>query len=308
MVLARPGSMLADIGWNYGRERLMPIRLIAVDLDGTLINSGAGISAANLSRLREAACQGVAIVVVTGRRFHSARPFINQLPECVTVISSNGARIGTASGDVIYSNPLPQEAARQILAAAASYRGYAAAFFDLNGRGQIVMHVDAAPDGPLGWYLKSCPECILQVGDLAAEIHEDPLQVTFGGPPAVIEPLEPVLRASPAEPLVHFSWTKYLARNLSLLDVMNRTCSKGSALGYWADQMGIARDEILAIGDNLNDLEMLQFAGQPVLMANHNWERVPDGWPVTGSNDEDGVAQAIDRYVLTAPSKASPLP
>jgi 5-amino-6-(5-phospho-D-ribitylamino)uracil phosphatase len=276
----------------------MSIRLIAIDLDGTLINTRGEISPRNQSCLRQAAEQGIDLVIVTGRRFHSALPFLKQVPGPAAVISSNGARIGTISGQTLHTNLLPRETARLVLAASADYWGYAAAFFDVPGRGQIMMHRDAAPDGPLGWYLKSCPDCILQAPDLIEQITSDPLQVTFGGPPKVIEPLEPVLRNSPVASDVHLTWTKYLARNLSLLDVMNRTCSKGAALAYWSRHCGISREEVMAIGDNLNDLEMLEFAGQPVLMANHNWDAVPAGWPMTDSNDEDGVAHAIERYVL----------
>jgi 5-amino-6-(5-phospho-D-ribitylamino)uracil phosphatase len=277
----------------------MPIRLIALDLDGTLLSTRGEISPRNQSRLRAAVERGIDLVIVTGRRFHSALPFVKQVPGPAVVISSNGARIGTITGETLHTNLLPRETARLVLAASNEYRGYAAAFFDIPGQGQIMMHQDAAPDGPLGWYLRSCPDCILQVPDLLeVEMNTDPLQVTFGGPPPAIEPLEPVLRKSRAAPEVHLTWTKYLFRNLSLLDVMNRTCSKGSALAYWCSQCGIPRDEVMAIGDNLNDLEMLQFAGHPVLMANHNWGPAPDGWPITASNDDDGVAHAIERYVL----------
>jgi hydroxymethylpyrimidine pyrophosphatase-like HAD family hydrolase len=276
----------------------MLIRLIAIDLDGTLVNTRGEISPGNQSRLRQAVERGIHLVIVTGRRFHSALPFVKQVPGAEIVISSNGARIGTTTGETLYTNFLPRETAGAVLAASDGYWGYAAAFFDIPGRGQIMMHQDAAPDGPLGWYLKSCPDCILQTPDLTEQMTCDPLQITFGGPPGAIEPLEPALRKSPVASQIHLTWTKYLARNLSLLDVMNSTCSKGSALAYWSRRCGIDREEVMAIGDNLNDLEMLQFAGQPVLMANHNWDPVPDGWPITDSNDQDGVALAIERYVL----------
>jgi 5-amino-6-(5-phospho-D-ribitylamino)uracil phosphatase len=278
----------------------MPIRLIAVDLDGTLVNSHGDISTRNLASLREASARGAAIIIVTGRRFHSARPFVEQVKAPVTIISSNGARIGSSEGEVFYSNFLPRAVACQIVGIAAAYQGYAAVLFDIPGRGQIVMHQEALDDGPLGWYRNSSPGCIVQVKDLRQAIRSDPLQVMFGGPPAAIEPLEPLLRASSAATCIHLTWTKYLSRHLSLLDVMNRGCSKGSALAWWSRRCGISAAEIMAIGDNLNDVEMLQLAGQPVLMANHGFTAVPDGWPLTGSNDEDGVAQALDRYFLSA--------
>ena len=153
-------------------------------------------------------------------------------------------------------------------------------------------------EGPLGWYLKSAPECLAQVEEFGPVITEDPIQVLFGGPPSRIAPLEPVLRASAAMASIHLTWTKYPARNTSLLDVMNKGCSKGSALAVWAKRTGIEPSDVMAIGDNFNDLEMLAFAGRPVLMGNSDPALGRDGWPVTASNDEDGVARAIRTYVL----------
>lgn len=276
----------------------MPIRLIAIDLDGTLLNSRNEISPKNLEAVRAAMESGIQVVIVTGRRFHSAQPFVEQIPGGVVVISSNGARIGTVSGEVYYRNFLARQVAQKVIRAAEDYAGYAVAFFDIAGRGQVLMHTAALPEGPIGWYLKTCRDCLFQAPDLAAAITTDPIQVMFGGPPERIEPIEAALRASPIASLCHLSWTKYLTRNLTLLDVMNRGCSKGATLAYWAAERGITPETVMALGDNYNDLEMLRYAGRPVLMANHNLDEIRDGWPVTLSNDENGVAEAIHRYAL----------
>jgi Cof subfamily protein (haloacid dehalogenase superfamily) len=283
----------------------MPIRLIAIDLDGTLVNSQGQIAPANREAVVAAARRGVQIVIVTGRRFHSARPFIEQIPQEVILISSNGARIGKASGEVYYRNFLPVEVARQVIQAAHDYQVYAVVIFDMNCRGQLLMHADAALDGPVGWYMRNSRDYLLQTPELDMALTADPIQVTFGGPPEKIEPVEAVLRSSPVASFCNLTWTKYLARNLSLLDVMNRGCSKGVALAWWAKSCGIGPQEVMAIGDNFNDIEMLQFAGLPVLMANHSFEAVRDGWKLTRSNDEDGVAAAIERYVLSNPERQS---
>lgn len=274
----------------------MPIRLIAIDLDGTLLNNQGEIPPANREAIQEAAARGLEIVIVTGRRFYSARSFVGQFANAAIVISSNGARIGSVAGEVYYRNLLNQRVAQQVVEAADGYRGYAVVIFDQPGRGQLLMSNEAVPVGPLGWYTRNSLDCVLQTADLAQAITIDPLQVMFGGPLEEIEPIGGVLEAAAARPFCHLTWTKYLARNFSLLDVMNRGCSKGSALAYWARRTNIRPQEIMAIGDNLNDLEMLQFAGRPVLMANHNLDPVPDGWAVTLSNDEGGVAEAIRRY------------
>jgi hydroxymethylpyrimidine pyrophosphatase-like HAD family hydrolase len=83
-----------------------------------------------------------------------------------------------------------------------------------------------------------------------------------------------------------------------MIDVLNPKVTKGMALGEWAGLRGIRRQEVLAIGDNHNDLEMLQFAGIPVVMGNGVAELKRFGWHETSSNDEGGVAAAIERFAL----------
>ena len=139
----------------------------------------------------------------------------------------------------------------------------------------------------------------MQVADLPALLPEDPVQLMFGGAPASLEPLERQLRLSPAAEHVHLTWTKYFARNVSLLDVMNRGCSKGSALKWWLNREGYDPSEVMAIGDNYNDLEMLQMVGRPVVMRNASPGLRRDGWHVTLSNDEDGVAAALETFALS---------
>jgi len=276
----------------------MPIRLIATDLDGTLLNSQGKISDANRQALLSAAERGVQIVIVTGRRFHSARPHVEPLPCPLTLITSNGARISTLGGEVFYRDFLSREVARQALVHTRAYRPYAVAIFDAAGYGQVTLQSCAVPEGPLGWYLRNSADCVKLVPDLEAVFDTDPVQVMIGGPPAAIEPAEARLRDSPVGTKVHLTWTKYLTRNISLLDVMNYGCSKGRALEHWAQRQGIQPHEVLAIGDNFNDLEMLRFAGIPVLMGNCCPGLGYPNWPRTLSNDEDGVAAAIKKYIL----------
>ena len=274
------------------------IRLLAIDLDGTLLNSRSEISSANRQALVAAVERKVQVVIVTGRRFHSATQFVRQVPSPVTLISSNGARITDSCGEVHHRNFLPCRVARQILGAARDYRPYAVAMFDIPGRGQVTMQDNAVAESPLGWYLRSSPDSLAQVPDLEAAITADPVVIMFGGPPGRIEPLEPLLRSFSPAGSVHLTWTKYPARNISILDVMNLGCSKGAALALWATRCRIQPGEVMAIGDNYNDLEMLQFAGHPVVMGNCTAGLDSNGWPVTLSNDEDGVAEAIRRYIL----------
>ena len=277
----------------------MPIRLVAIDLDGTLLNSQSEISSANRQAMVAAAERGVQFIVVTGRRFHSAQPIVQQIPFPVALISSNGALIGSSTGGVVRRDFLPRQTALQVLKIAREYRTHAVAIFDVAGRGQVVMQFGAAPEGPLSWYLKKYPDFLALVPELEAALDTDPVQIMFGGPPGRMEPVETLLRASRASASIHLTWTKYFSRNMSILDVMNRGCSKGGALKFWAERCGVHPSEIMAMGDNYNDLEMLQFAGSPVLMGNCTPGLGQTHWPVTLSNDQDGVAAALHAYVLS---------
>jgi hypothetical protein len=276
----------------------MPIRLVAIDLDGTLLNSRREISEGNRQALLQAVERGVQVVIVTGRRLHSALPLVSLIPCPLTLIASNGALIADSSGEVLYRDFLPRQVARQVLRVAHEYRPYSVAIFDTPGYGQITMQDNAVDEGPLGWYTQTSPHCLRLVPDLEAALDTDPIQVMIGGPPARIEPAETLLAESPIRSWVHLTWTKYLTTNISILDVMNRGCTKGRALKIWVEQCGIQPGEVMAVGDNFNDLEMLQYAGFPVLMGNHCPELRRPEWTLTLPNDQDGVAAAIRKYVL----------
>jgi hydroxymethylpyrimidine pyrophosphatase-like HAD family hydrolase len=91
--------------------------------------------------------------------------------------------------------------------------------------------------------------------------------------------------------------TEYPPRDLSMIDVLNGGCSKGYALQRWAKYRGISREQVMAIGDNHNDVEMLEFAGHPVIMGNACGELQARGWTPTLPNDQCGVAAAVEEVL-----------
>jgi hydroxymethylpyrimidine pyrophosphatase-like HAD family hydrolase len=274
----------------------MSIRLIALDLDGTLVNSRWDISDQDLQALAAASERGIQIVVVTGRRPRAAAPYVARIPFPVTTITSNGALIRTAAGEIKYQNFLPREVALRALETVHAYRPFTVAIFDLPGCGQVTMQDGATPEGPFGWYLRNSVDHLLLVPDLSAAVKCDPVQLMIGGPPARIEGAEPLLRNSGLS--VHLTWTRYPDRNIAIFDIMNHDCSKGRALKFWAAQCGMPAEEVMALGDNFNDLEMLEFAGLPVVMGNHIEGLHRPGWAITSACDESGVARAIEQFVL----------
>jgi hydroxymethylpyrimidine pyrophosphatase-like HAD family hydrolase len=269
-----------------------------MDLDGTLLNSRSELSEANRQALIDLAHRDVRVVIVTGRRFFSALPYVKDIPCPMTLITSNGALIATPSGEVFHKNFLARKVAEQVLKIAHDYRPYSVVIFHLPGYGQVTMQDCAVAEGPLGWYLKTSRTCLRLVPDLESVVDADPIQVMIGGPPGLIEPAEELLSSSPMSGSIQLTWTKYLTRDVSILDVMTRGCSKGKALELWANRCGVSPCDVMAIGDNFNDLDMLHFSGQPVLMSNHCPGLTHPGWPTTLSNDQDGVAAAIREYVL----------
>ena len=277
----------------------MSIQLLAIDIDGTLLNSQWELTATNAQALAQAASRGVEIALVTGRRLHTARPIAAKLPCPVTLIVSNGALISTRDGQTAYRNLLPRSAAFEVLRHTAEHRGYAVAIFEKEGRGQVVMEQDSAPDGPLPGYQQRYPEQLELVGSLEKSLDTDPIQVTFAGPAHRIKGIPEILSGCPAARQVHISVTDYSERDLILVDTMNQGCNKGEALAFWTAHLGMAPSDVMAIGDNFNDYEMLQFAGLPVVMGNSVPELSANGWAVTRSNNEDGVAAAIQKYILT---------
>jgi 5-amino-6-(5-phospho-D-ribitylamino)uracil phosphatase len=281
----------------------MPIRILAVDLDGTLLNSRAEISAENREALCQAAARGVEVVIVTGRRFHSARPLLSSLACPITLISSNGARIAGLDGVACHRDFLPAALAQAVVRETALARPHTVLIYDQVERGQVVMQYGGSLEGPLAWYRRNAPDALLEVADLEAAaimMGSDPIQVMFGGPPAAIEPVEQLLLCGSTAAQTQLTWTKYPARNTFLLDVMNRDCTKGKALQLWAERRGVLAADVMALGDNLNDREMLEFAGRPVVMANAEPSVHHEGWATTLSNEEHGVAAAVREHILIA--------
>ena len=274
------------------------IRLLAIDIDGTLLDSHFEVSDANREAIAAAHARGVEIVVVTGRRFAFAQPIAAQLGVELTLIASNGAVVKSQQGATLARQLLPREKARAVLGAAGEARETALLLFDREGMGQVVVERMDPAHAPVEGYFERNRTYLLQVKRLEEALSEDPIQVLFAGPVAPLRELYERLSRSEHAAEVSLARAEYPQRDLTLLDVLDRGCNKGAALARWAAERGIAASETMAIGDNWNDCEMLEFAGLPVLMGNSAAELKQRGWAVTASNEESGVAAAIEMFVL----------
>jgi Cof subfamily protein (haloacid dehalogenase superfamily) len=287
------------------------IRLIAMDLDGTLLDNQGRLPAENARTVAEAAARGIEILLVTGRRFDSARAFAMQMSCPIHVISSNGALTKTLAGETLSRRLLPAAVARRVLAATERFRSEAGVVFDRATNTEIVMErIDW--DNPLrGDYYRKYRDSVREIRPLADCLDgEDPIQVMFSGGCQRMYAVQEILgKLANAGSEFSLALADYPARDLAILDVLNHGVTKGVALADWALRRGIAPQEVMAIGDNWNDREMLEYSGVPVVMANAVSEVLAAakarGWAMTLSNEQCGVAHAIRRYALMNGSDAA---
>lgn len=273
----------------------LPIRLLAVDIDGTLLNPEFQISDADLAALRRAHQQGVEVIVVTGRRHTFAMPIVQQLGFDLWLISSNGAITRSLAGETFHCDFLPATTCRQLCHAMHDFRGNTVLTFDVETKGAIVLERMDELTASIQRWLEKNLQYIDFVIPIERSLTTDPVQAMFCGP---IERMHQALKAlsrSGLENQITVLRTEYPIRDLSIVDILNHGCSKGHALERWAAHRGIPREQVMAIGDNYNDIEMLAFAGLPFIMGNASEELRRNGWAVTRSNAESGVAAAIEQ-------------
>ncbi len=283
------------------------LRLLAVDIDGTLLNSQFRISDRDIEALRNAQANGIEIVLVTGRRHMFALPIAEQLGFDLWLISSNGAITRSLSGETFHRDLLPVEVCRAVCAVMREFRGNTVVTFDQESKGALVLErMDELTTSIQKWLEKNM-RYIEFVVPIEKALLSDPVQTMFCGPISRMRMALSLLQSSEIAERVTLVRTEYPLRDLTILDVLNRDCSKGHALERWANYRGIAREQVMAVGDNFNDLEMLAFAGMPFIMGNACAELKARGWPVTLSNDESGVATAIEQVLEGRPVSATAL-
>lgn len=273
------------------------IRLLAVDIDGTLLDPASELPAANLAALRRAQQKGVEVVLVTGRRYRFALPIAQSLGFDSWLITSNGAIIRSTAGQTFFRDLMPLGTALRLCAAMDSFRRAAVLTFDVEGKGSLVVESTEGFDPGIQRWLERNRDSIEFIVPLEDALTTDPVQVAFAGSLEHMARAEAHLRSTAVESELTILRTRYPARDLSIMDVLRRACSKGHALERWARHRGLVRSQVMAIGDNFNDLEMLEYAGLPVVMGNAAEEMKQNGWAITLGNDQAGVAAAVEEFI-----------
>jgi Cof subfamily protein (haloacid dehalogenase superfamily) len=272
------------------------IRLIGIDVDGTLLDSHGRMPDANRDAIHEAVAAGIHVVLVTGRSYPFARPVADGLPSALTLIVSNGAIERGMDGQTLARRLLNRRVALAVLEATQPYRDAAALIFDRDTERQVVFEtMDWEQPNRKGYWSRN-RALIERSVPLETALTEDPIQVMFNGGVVEMRALAASLDAIAQEFAV--SLTEYEHRDFSLIDITSPAATKGRALAWRAGELGLARDQVMAVGDNFNDLEMLEYAGCPVVMANAVAPLRERGWYVTLHQDEGGLAHAIRRFAL----------
>ncbi len=276
----------------------MAVRLIALDIDGTLLDSRWQLPEANRAAIAEATRRGIEVALVTGRRYDFAMPVARKLDSPLTMIVNNGALIRSKEGRTHLRHLLPKQTAAQVLHLTREWREGAAVIFDRQLENQLMLEVLDVNDSMRYAYYSRNLEFIGLATPLESCLTEDPIQVMFSGKVAPMREAEAALRGARFAPEYALAATCYESKDFAMLDVINPACSKGSSLAEWAALRGFAREEVMAIGDNHNDFEMLSFAGIPVVMGNSVPALKTFGWHETATNDQNGVALAIEHFAL----------
>ncbi len=305
------------------------MRMVAVDMDGTLLGADGQVSARNLAALKAAEQAGAEVVVATGRRHSYAMRQLRGLGlrEENALISSNGAVIRTMGARLLKRTLLERSTAEWLCGHMDEFRRSLLITFDRvqpggdDVRGALVVEEMDDLTASIGRWMEANQPYIERVIPMEQALgREGLIQMMLCGtvdrmreaearlltdPRVIGVGLEPLSKGGvlpeekaplTAEAALHR--TEYPARDLSIVDVLPAGCSKGNALLNLAESRGIAVEEILAIGDNWNDVSMLEAAGSSVLMSNApedlKKEGLARGWAIGGHHAEDGVALAVE--------------
>ena len=271
------------------------ITTVALDLDGTTFNSAGDISEENVRALEEAAAKGVHIIVSTGRSYSSLPDYIKNVRGIEYAITSNGAHVNImATGEQIYSDYLDPAAVREIAELKDETGADIEVFIDGRAYVDQSYYDDVKENGCayrnaeyVLWSRKPVPD----VSALMLENSKEIENVNF-----IYETLEMLEDARPkVNAIKNATITSSFPNNL---EVGGPHTSKKTALTWLLEELKASADELMCCGDAPNDIAMIEMAGIGVAVANA-WGGLRDHADfMTASNDDDGVAKAIDKFVL----------
>jgi Cof subfamily protein (haloacid dehalogenase superfamily) len=284
------------------------IKLLALDLDGTVLDSRGKIPEINRAAIHAAEKAGVRVTIATGRRFRDARPVGLDLGLNAPLITHNGALLKYAETlETVHADLVQTETSLEIIRAGKEFGADAFISVDPIGAGTLIYDRVSDENEPLKRYLAwaetlhgdEASAAVMHVKSLENEMPKrEVIHISFSGTCGRMAQMQQYLRNKLGDSVTVLA-TVYPKRDFTLLDILPPNSSKGSGLKKLAAIEDIAREETMVIGDNFNDLEMLEFAGTAVVMGNADLSLLErEEFYTTLSNDEGGVAAAIERFIL----------
>lgn len=275
----------------------MKYKMIVMDMDGTLLTTDKQVTQKSRDVLRKAADMGIKLVVCTGRIFTSAWLYADLIGTMAPIIASNGAYIREKDRDeVIYMKTLPKEYIHEVVKMVRKYDLYIHLFtYDTIFTEKLVFtsklydkQNESLPDDrKVKIVISDDLERIIE------ENHEDILKIVVGSEMDDIEKLKSLRKE--IESKIDASIFASLENNF---EIMSKGISKGNAVKILGEMYEISPEETICIGDNENDLSMIEYAGCGVAMGNGADLLKSAADYITDTNDNDGVAKAIEKLVF----------
>lgn len=286
------------------------IKLVAIDMDGTLLNSDNQISIENQNAIKKAIEQGVHVMIATGRHYFEAIDVLHSAGLQIPVININGAQIHSADGEILHTVPLDDEQAQALHRVGMEENIYHVLFTDkgiypckdtfnqltydyeqghfhgITGLDQVKIHIEKIQQRiDRGEYIENfiSNSTVRFLKFVFFSYQEEKLQ-------RVSKRLE-----SFNQEVEQFAISSSFRSNI---EVNHPKGQKGNALAFMADHLGVPMEQTMAIGDNWNDLSMFRAAGLSVAMGNAEPDLVKYCDHVTKENNEHGVAHAFEQWVL----------
>ena len=268
------------------------IRLVGIDLDDTMLTDELIITPRTKEAIWAARRQGVVVTIATGRMFESSLPYAKELELDVPLITFQGALIVKPDGHIISHRPLDHEISLEVLDFLMSYNCHVTMYIHdtlyleetsaeterYRSRIRVKFHVVPSLRALLAERLEGATKYVFMADeDMVRKVLAD-FEARFDGR----------AQAVPSKP--------------TFLEISRYDTGKGVALAEMAEEMGFSRQQVMAIGDSPNDLDMLAYAGWGICMANGADTAKEKARWITASNNEDGVAVAIEHLVLARPS------
>ncbi len=267
-----------------------PYRVVALDLDDTLLGRDLVFRPRVMRAVQAAKDAGLMLTLATGRMFQSALPYAQELGITLPLICYQGALIeDPVSREVLFHKPVPLQKARQLIETVRRWGLHVNAYVDDE------LYVEkVTPEAER--YVRIARVPLHAVGDLLAFLTSPPTKLVIVSDDATIDKATAELRTA-------FGDTLYITKSLPMFcEIAHPACNKGIALAFLASSLGVGQAETVAVGDGLNDLEMILWAGQGIAMGNAPLEvRAAADW-VTGSLQEDGAARALERLLESVSS------